>query len=223
MQKISPTILFAGPSLTDKSKALIQEKKIQLHAPVQRNDIYKIISSGSHQNIVIADGVFHQVVAVGHAEIRSAINKGYNVFGLSSMGAIRAFEMRHLGMQGYGKVYNWFFQLEDFQDDELAVFHFPAPSFKPITEPMVHFRECTKALVAKNQLTQGESEIIIKALKSKYYSERTIKYFKELLLKHTSLAPEKVIENFDTFRIKSQDLETFLEKEIWTKSPTTIL
>lgn len=218
MQEISSTILFAGPSLTDKARTLIEKKGVELRAPVQRNDIYKILKTGFRENIVIADGVFHQVIAVGHAEIRTAIEQGCKVYGLSSMGAIRAYEMRHLGMVGFGQVYNWFFQMEDFQDDELALFHFPAPSFKPITEPMVHFRACVKSLVENDIIKDSLAKFIIDELKSKYYSDRTLKKFEELLKNHNVYNFNNIIENFDQHRIKSLDLIQFLEEEVWRKN-----
>ena len=65
-----------------------------------------------------------------------AIEQGWTVFGLCSMGAIRAYELRNFGMKGVGKVYQRFFQMEDFQDDELALFHEPV---FPFTLPFVNF------------------------------------------------------------------------------------
>ena len=77
------------------------------------DDILKLLKQEFEGNIVIVDGIFQQVIAVGHAEIREALEKGIDILGMSSMGAIRAYEMRDLGMKGYGKVYDWFFRMED--------------------------------------------------------------------------------------------------------------
>lgn len=209
-----PTILFAGPSLTEKSRRFCQEKGIILLPPAKRGDIHKLLDDGFIGKIILADGVFHQVIAVGHAELRHAIEMKCEVVGLSSMGAIRAYEMRFLGMVGYGKVYEYFFKMDDFQDDEMALFHLPAPHFHAITEPMVHFRYCVDCLIEENLINKEVGANLISSLKSYYYGDRTLSLFFELLGSKTSLNIEQVKNNFQQYRIKSKDLELYLDAEI---------
>ena len=71
------------------------------------------------------------------------------MWGLSSMGAIRAREMAHLGMRGYGSVYAPFATEGDFQDDEVALLHEPNAPYRPVSEPLVHLREAVAHLASE--------------------------------------------------------------------------
>lgn len=204
-------ILFAGPSLNSESKHLIQSGCIDLRPPVQRGDIAALTQNMAPGSLTIVDGVFHQVLSVGHEEILNAIEKGWNVHGLSSMGAIRAYELRNFGMNGYGDVYQRFFSTEDFQDDELALLHQPEPPYLAFSEPLIHFRYCVEKLVLKELLTSKDGSAIIGKLKGWYFGERTIEAF-ELLLKHYLRVTTPIISDFDQYRIKQHDLVSYLRE-----------
>jgi len=210
-------IVFAGPSLTKRSKSLIINRQITLQPPVQRLDITNLLAEGYKGVLIIADGLFHQVLAVGHAEIRKAMQAGCTVFGLSSMGAIRAYEMECLGMIGYGKVFEWFKKEEDFQDDEVALLHSPAPSYIAVTEPLVHFRACVADLVTNNHLSVEDGQAIITKLKAVYYGERHREKFYKYLKEVSTIDVKALAKNFDQYRIKQLDLVDFLEKEVWLR------
>jgi len=200
------TIIFAGPSLTPAVIQLINEKGLTLYPPVKRGDLGGLLDNGFKGRIVIADGVFQQVLSVGHHEIRKAIASGCQVYGVSSMGAIRAFELRDYGMQGYGKVYSFFFEFDDFMDDEVALLFEPIPPYRSISEPLVHFRECINYLIDEGKLSKGQGQTIINRLKELYFGERTLYVFGELLLASTGQHLKELINNFDSFRCKSLDL-----------------
>ena len=99
-----------------------------MRPPVRRLDVAKLTATERRPGtLVIVDGLFHDTLAVGHAEIREAMRRGWRVWGLSSMGAIRAREMAPLGMKGFGRVFERFEAEADFQDDEVALLHEPRP------------------------------------------------------------------------------------------------
>lgn len=202
-------IIFAGPSLNNTSLQLAAEPGIELCPPVRRGDIRKITEERDPGEIAIVDGVFHQVLAVGHEEILDAIEIGWQVWGLSSMGAIRAYELRDFGMKGYGKVYHRFFSMEDFQDDELALLHEPEPPYRAFSEPLVHFRACVEYLLEEQMIDQGPAESVIAELKSRYFGERTHAFFHELTSPFLD-DPSIITHNFDRFREKQSDLLEFL-------------
>ncbi len=211
-------ILFAGPSLTTRSRELTDSLKIELRSPVKRRDIDRLVAEGYTGIIAIADGVFNQSAAVGHAEIRRALEHGCTVYGLSSMGAIRAWEMRNLGMIGYGRVYSYFTQMADFQDDEMALLHGPEPEYIAFSEPMVHFRYCIHDLLNKHLLSDYAAEAVIAHMKNRYFGKRTMALFVEILEYVGHPDPESVITSFDQYRIKQKDLITFLEEEVWNSN-----
>ena len=209
--------LFAGPSLNERIKLLARRKNVEIVAPIRRFDIPKILESGFLGCLAIADGYFYQDMSVGHAEIIEAMNKGCVVYGLSSMGAIRAYEMHSYGVIGFGKVFEWFFSEEDFQDDEVALLHGEAPEYIKISEPLVHFRECLKQLSAKGKIDHVQEDNIVTELKTRFFGERKLKLFQKLINEFTSLNGQEVISDFDKYRIKTIDLEQFLTREPWNK------
>jgi hypothetical protein len=168
--------------------------------------------------IVVVDGVFHDSLAVGHAEIRSALERGWRVWGLASMGAIRAREMAHLGMRGFGRVFEHFCREGDFQDDEVALLHEPAAPYRPVSEPLVHLRAAVHHLVACGLVGEADGRAVTADLKARWYGERTRGRAERALLERVggpeSAAGRRVREelaDFARFRWKTIDLEMFLD------------
>ncbi|MGI9550584.1 MAG: TfuA-like protein, partial [Aurantibacter sp.] len=161
----SQTIIYAGPSLTAQTIQLINTSGFRLLPPIKRTDLTELVNEKFSGNIIIADGIFQQVLAVGHKEIIKTIEAGSCVYGVSSLGAIRAYELRHYGMKGFGKVYSRFLESEDFQDDEVALLHESGPPYRYISEPLVHFRECIDHLVKEDKIVTEDGIAIISHLK----------------------------------------------------------
>jgi len=199
------TTIFAGPSLTPAAVQLINEKGYALLPPIKRGDLLALLDNGFRGRVVIADGVFQQVLSVGHREIINAI-ASCEVYGVSSMGAIRAFELRNSGMRGFGKVYSLFFEFEDFMDDEVALLFEATPPYRVMSEPLVHFRECINYLIVQGKISQLQGLAIIGKMKERYFGERSLLFFKELILANTGAHLKDLIDNFDSFRCKSSDL-----------------
>jgi hypothetical protein len=210
--------MFVGPTLATlppSARALCRKSGLQLRRPVRRHDIDALIASRKKPGvIVIVDGVFHDTLAVGHAEIREALRRGWIVWGLSSMGAIRAREMAHLGMRGYGDVYALFAADGDFQDDEVALLHEPTAPYKPVSEPLVHLRAAVAHLTSVGIVGEDAARGVIEGLKGRWYGERTVRRAAHAL---RAAAPgrggevERELRSFDRFRTKSIDLMKFVK------------
>jgi hypothetical protein len=211
------TTIFAGPSLTPPAVQLINENGYSLFPPIKRGDLATLLANGFSGRVVIADGVFQQVMSVGHREIMNAIAAGCAVYGVSSMGAIRAFELRDSGMRGFGKVYSLFFEFEDFMDDEVALLFEATPPYRVMSEPLVHFRECINYLILQGKISQLQGQAVIGKMKECYFGERTLRFFKELISEHTGTHLTDLINNFESFRCKSSDLLNCI-KEISPKN-----
>jgi hypothetical protein len=211
-------LLFLGPTLATSARARQLVKSCQVRRPVRRHDIAKLVEQRKKPGlIVIVDGVFHDTLAVGHAEIREALERGWTVWGLSSMGAIRAREMAHLGMRGFGRVFERFMGEDDFQDDEVALLHEPAAPYRPVSEPLVHLRAAIEHLASEGIVSgQGASEVVAD-LKRRWYGERTLRRALHALRPHSrgragADALEDELRRFDRFRLKTLDLVRFLEE-----------
>ena len=222
MSKPSNQILFAGPTLY----ALPEPRKmtppdLRLFAPVRRGDVAAAVTRYEPGVMVIADGRFHQSLSVGHREIREAIEAGWQIWGLSSMGAIRAREMRDFGMRGYGRVYDLFWSEDDFQDDEVCTVHEPVPPYRSGSEPLVHLRAAAAHFRDAGYFGAPEHDAIIGTLKSLWYGERTLPLFHQLVFAASPLEKHAIIRDeladFGRFRWKSLDLAAFLKEAPWRK------
>ncbi len=191
---------------------------IKVCPPVKRGDIEHLVEVSAPSTLVVVDGTFHQSLAVSHAELRSALSQGWQIWGLSSMGAIRAYEMRYLGMKGFGSVYEYFCGENDFKDDEVALLHENTFPYTAFTEPLVHIRQGLKYLLEKQIINEEEYlEIIIK-FESMWFGERTLHLLKAMILDirpNIKAYIDEWVKNFDVFQIKSHDLDEFLRKKPW--------
>jgi hypothetical protein len=209
-------VMFVGPTLASSATARKLARAFDLRRPVRRDDIAKL-TEGKRKpgTVVIVDGVFHDTLAVGHAEIREALARGWSVWGLSSMGAIRAREMAHLGMRGFGQVYERFNAADDFQDDEVALLHEPAAPYRSVSEPLVHLRAAIAHLVALEIIAARDALAVVADLKSRWYGERTVTRAAHALKACPRVdggAVDAELRAFDRFRLKTIDLVQFLEE-----------
>ncbi len=223
-KKTCNCFIFAGPTLiqsTNFSEYSIRDNdNIYIYPPVKRGDIEQLIQLNIPGVIAIVDGIFHQQLSVGHAELRSALSHGWTIWGLSSMGAIRAYEMRNLGMKGFGYVYEQFCMKEDFRDDEVALIHEDKSPYTAFTEPLIHIRLGLNDLLVKKFISKSEYHEIIKNLEGIWFGERSLSFLRSLILNirpDMKLNIDEWIKNFNTFRVKSHDLDKFLYEKPWKK------
>jgi hypothetical protein len=210
--------LFVGPTLAANAAARALAKPYRLRRPIRRHDVDALVEAQRKARkkpgvLVIVDGVFHDTLAVGHAEIRDALAAGWRVWGLSSMGAIRAREMAHLGMRGFGRVYERFCGEDDFQDDEVTLLHEPTAPYRAVSEPLIHLRAAVEHLVARGIVKGDDGGSVIADLKSRWYGERTIARAKHALKRCAGVegaAVDRELGDLERFRLKTIDLVAFL-------------
>ncbi|UMZ10690.1 hypothetical protein I9018_24875 [Pseudomonas sp. MPFS] len=212
--------LFVGPSLQGIDSKLLAHENLIVRPPIRRGDIESLIEQSPPSNIAIVDGIFHAHPAVGHAEILSALRAGWKIWGLSSMGAIRACEMDILGMKGFGDVYRQFSSDPNMSDDEVTLIHQEQEPFLSISEPMIHIRFFLRHWLNERIITVEQEQSLIHKIKNMWYGYRTLKFLREALLE-LPVAAEKIdiaLKNFSTYRIKSLDLIEFLKLQPWTRT-----
>lgn len=205
-------VMFAGPTV---GRALKIDPALALHGfeirgPAQRGDVAALVAHAPPGTLVLVDGLFHQNLAVGHVELREAIAAGWQVWGLASMGAIRAREMSHLGMRGFGRVFEMFCSPDkDFRDDEVVLLHAPGPDYAELSEPLVHLRIALADFARRRLITAAAAEEVVERLASMYFGDRTLRRFGELVLEACGGGFDPLAE-FDAHRIKSHDLLAFV-------------
>jgi hypothetical protein len=216
------TYIFAGPSLFDAGLNVADMQGISWLPPARRGDIEQLVDKCKTPGIIgLADGTFHSYPSVGHVELREALEAGWRIYGLCSMGAIRASEMAHMGMIPWGRVALMFCSDPKLADDEVALVHSADAPYVPLSEPMLHLREfCAQAQEA-GLLTEAQADVILDSLRQRWYGDRTIANFRIAL---EAVCTEKKLldlllaatRNFKPYRLKQADLASFVTGHPWT-------
>ncbi|MFB4309579.1 TfuA-like protein [Actinomadura sp. GTD37] len=188
--------------------------------PVRRGDVAALIEGTNAEpgDLVIVDGRFGDVLAVGHREILAALDAGWRVWGLASMGAIRAAELSSHGMRGFGVVYRRFAD-QMIPDDEVAVLHGPAPDYRPLSEAMIDLRSFLGHLAGRGILQPQQADEVAALLASRWFGERTTAVLVELCGQvagpHVMPGVREALQSLARHRVKSADLLGFFHAESW--------
>ena len=216
--------LMVGPTAFAVNRALLEQSDVVVMPPACRGSLHSLQSyARGPACVAIVDGNFHQVLAVGHREILDLLKAGWPVWGLASMGAVRAAEMQHLGMQGFGTVFERFAQSPQLPDDEVAQLHAPDPPYLPLTEPMIHHREALYTLERHGILTSVLRRNVTSMLEAMWFGDRTVKLILEMLSEYLGKKDLEVayshLRDFKRYRVKTFDLIRFLEEKPWKDAP----
>ena len=222
---MQPRYIFAGPTFGSSELTSAALKNFEIMPPVKRGDVERLAHCALGL-IVIVDGNFHNHLSVGHAEIRHAMQNGWQLWGVGSMGAIRAHEMRDCGMKGFGAVYEHFRAPGDFQDDEVAVLHSPFEPYSITTEPLVHLRYFVARIQADGMISDASARRIVSQLKADWFGLRTIDttlhFVRAASDERTHRYALALSKDFDQFRVKTHDVRRFLVEEPWERDYVSI-
>jgi len=212
--------LFAGPSTHGLDRALLLRDGVQLRPPVRRGDVDRLVAAAAVPGVVvICDGVFQSVPAVSHAELCAAIDAGWQVWGVSSIGAIRAFELRDEGMHGFGYVYEQLSRHEDFTDDEMCLLHFPEDPWFPLTEALVNLRYALDMRGADLGISAEAGTRALAALSHAWFGDRTPESMQAALVDAGVPAPDAraLLAWTAANRVKSLDLQRLIQVRPWLR------
>lgn len=207
--------LFIGPTAYNLSLNKLVTPETSIFPPVRRGDIQILIEEKSPATIVIVDGTFQPYQPVSHIEIINSLKQGWRVWGMSSIGAIRAAEMHELGMQGYGTVFNRFMENEDFPEDYVALIHGTDAPWFPVSEPLIHIEFLLQDALKHSVINQDVYNEIMHDLCNMWFGFRTLKYLKDkshILLNGKNYHFCTMLDNIDAYRIKTHDLISFFKK-----------
>lgn len=158
--------VFAESTITADEVCDILGDSVDVRPSVRCGDVLKAVLDGCKW-IVIIDGSFEWTPSVWHKEILFALRQGVQVFGCSSMGALRAAELSEFGMIGVGSIYNAYNMAVVTSDDEVAI-KFDKVS-QESTIPLINVR------LSLGDLSIEKNREIFQATKAIHYSERTWK------------------------------------------------
>ena len=166
----SELIVFLGPSLpAAEAKRLV---RCAVLPPARQGDVWRALLARPRA-IALIDGVFEAQPSVWHRELIDAVQSGVRVFGASSMGALRAAELRPHGLVGVGQVYRWV--LDGSADDaDVALLHADAEhAFRPLTVPQVTVRFTASEARKAGVISSAAARKLVAASAAIFYQERT--------------------------------------------------
>lgn len=210
--------LFAGPSACGVPRARLLRPGERWRPPVGRGDIDRLVQAEAPAVIVVCDGVFGAQPAVSHAELCRAIAAGWSVWGVASLGAIRAYELRDEGMHGFGWVRGLFDRLPDLADDELCLLHAPQRPWFPLSEALVNLRYALACRGRALGIGAAAQQRLIDALRACWFGERTEARVRTALLDAARVdAPtaDALIAWLRAHPIKTLDLVALMAQRPW--------
>ncbi|WP_160150558.1 TfuA-like protein [Nonomuraea solani] len=164
------TVVFAGPSLRG---IRLRNPAFAVRPPVRRGDLPALLAEDDPPDAVcLVDGYFHHALSVGHREILAALRAGVRVYGCSSLGALRAVELRDQGMAGHGWVYRRYLTEPGRGDDEVALVHSPEPPYEPRSDPLVNVEFAITRLVGAGLVPAWIGERLLAGQRDLFYPER---------------------------------------------------
>lgn len=167
-------IIYTGLSLPfDEAKEILDSHgdiEVIYRRPIQRGDLELALKENPNI-IAIIDGVFHQNSAVGHKEILNVMKKGIEVYGASSMGALRASELDSLGMIGIGYCYEQYANGVIDSDDDVAVM-LDGETLEALSVPLINMRYIFDNAVSENIITEDEKDELLQIAKKTFYPKR---------------------------------------------------
>ena len=204
-------IIYTGLSLSfDEAREILdttEDVEVIYKRPIKRGDLNHDIKENP-DIIGIIDGVFHQNSAVGHREILNVIKKGIEVYGASSMGALRASELDSLGMHGIGYVYNQYATGKIVSDDDVAVM-LDSETLEALSVPLINMDYVFNNAYAENIITENEKDELLKIAKETYYPQRN---YAQTLSKSTLDSAKK--DNLINYIRTSKDIKKEDAKEL---------
>lgn len=188
-------VIFTGPSLSADAARKILDATY--HAPIRRGDIDTLLQqpAAAPEIIGIIDGVFFQDFAISPKEVLRAIDAGIEVYGSSSMGALRAAELYSYGMKGIGRIYDLYRTSTIDADDEVAM-TFDGDMFNPTSVPLVNIR-CALADAVHAQVIQArDRDVLMGELQSVYFPHRTLGLLHHIAKKHLPTKRAEALRQF---------------------------
>ena len=136
-------------------------------------------STPGSRTVGIIDGVLLNDAAVGHREILALMKRGATVIGGGSMGALRAAELKDLGMIGVGRIYEEYESGRVDGDDEVVLAFDPFTQ-RPLSEPLINIRLNIEAAVACGVMSEVAGARLIADLKRTFYPKRSYEQLRSI-------------------------------------------
>jgi hypothetical protein len=177
------TVIFVGPTLA-RAEVAARLPDADVRPPVAVGDVLALLGKRGVKRIAIIDGYFERMAAVWHKEILLALERGIEVWGAASMGALRAAELAPFGMRGAGAIFRAYVRgalgksgpvrhgLPPLvAEDEVAVAHLPAEAgYRPVSDALVNLRY---GIHTASGLSAAGRAKLVELARAPFYRERS--------------------------------------------------
>jgi TfuA protein len=187
-------VIFIGPTLSiDKAKEILDA---DYRPPAKKGDLLKLIPTAV-KFVGLIDGYFLQDYPPTPIEVYNLLRKkDVLVFGSSSLGALRAVELKRFGMMGIGKIFNLFLKGIIDSDDEVAVTFTGYREYQ--SDALIDIRYNLFLAQKKQIIDKNTKRNILRIAKKTYFPYRTYDDILEKSKKVFSLQ-KKQIEDFGEY------------------------
>jgi len=204
-------VIFIGPTLSiDKAKEILDA---DYRPPAKKGDLLKLIPTAV-KFVGLIDGYFLQDYPPTPIEVYNLLRKkDVLVFGSSSLGALRAVELKRFGMMGIGNIFKLFLKGIIDSDDEVAVTFTGYREYQ--SDALIDIRYNLFLAQKKQIIDKNTKRNILRIAKKTYFPYRTYDDILEKSKKVFSLQ-KKQIEDFGEYiskhkvSLKEKDAITLL-------------
>ncbi len=192
-------VIFLGPTLSiERAKGILDA---DYRLPAKKGDILRLIPT-SVKTVGIIDGYFLQDYPPTPIEVYNLLRKrDVRVFGSSSLGALRAVELKKFGITGIGKIFELFSKGVLDSDDEVAVTFTGYTGYK--SDALIDIRY-NLFLAHKNNIIDNDTKkIILRVSKDTYFPYRA---YEDIMDESKRMFPsqKKQIDDFGEYLVKNK-------------------
>jgi hypothetical protein len=204
---IRPPIVFIGPTGYG-----LRVDRFARSGPASLGSLFKAFEEG-YKTFVLVDGLYGTVPSVWHKEIFYLLSQRCTIYGLSSIGALRAADMAHFGMQGFGLIYRLYRSATIVDDDEVCILHAGEElDYMPLTQAMINLRFTFRNMRRQGILSYPDEQLLCERAKAVHFSERSDATIVDLIKLVTNLDQSAAALLYNKFKVnqKRRDLDSFI-------------
>ena len=174
---LSQPVVFAGASIRAFNQQI--HRTFDVRPPIRRGDLVAVFEQNQSSRpgiVIILDGIFGTKLAVPPGEIYQLLERGWRVFGASSIGALRAADCHCAGMIGMGHIYTGYaLGRYTSENDVSTLYH--SDDYAQLTYSLAQMDWCLSMLV---RCVTPEKQSLISAfnrkMRAKYWAHRNIEF-----------------------------------------------
>ncbi len=207
--------VFIGPTASSVPAHILTNTFDRISGPIKSGDIDQRLDEDRAPRVLcIVDGYLERSTTIQNSEIQRALRAGWPVWGVSSVGALKAADLHGCGMQGFGWVYRFlrFHHIVAF--DELISMHAVDWPYRRLSESLIEIRALLHSLRRNGEIHRDIEMSIASEMQSYWFGDRTIRKLKGALEPIMETRRLSEILASDGWRVKKRDFSNFCAQKM---------